>query len=64
MFEAKTAIVSGLQVTYDKLRETDERCQKELKDAQTRYEAISVGKFSTEDGKADTLQRNDCIVII
>lgn len=43
--EAKTKIAEGLQDMYDKLRENDEKCQREMKAANERFEAISVGKF-------------------
>jgi hypothetical protein len=49
-YEAKSATASGLQAMYDKLREENTRSEAELKAAQTRYEAISVGKFASEDG--------------
>lgn len=48
----------GLQAMFDKLRNKNEECTTALRNAQNRFEAISVGKFSTEDGKgrAATLQ--------
>ena len=48
----------GLQAMFDKLRNENEECTTALRNAQKRFEAISVGKFTTEDGKgrAATLQ--------
>lgn len=54
--QEKSKLASGLQDMYDKLREQDQKADADLKAAQARYEAISVGKFSSEDGKAETLQ--------
>ena len=43
---------------YDKLRENDQNCAEALKAANERLEAISVGKFSSEEGgKSATLQQ-------
>ena len=39
---------TGVQALYDKLRQEDEKCEENLKDAQRRYEDISMGKFTTE----------------
>ena len=46
------------QAKFDKLRNENEESTTALKNAQKRFEAISVGKFRTEDGKgtAATLQ--------
>ena len=46
----KTKIASDLKSVYDKLRENDENCANALKTAQARFEAISVGKFSSDEG--------------
>ena len=48
----------GMQEMFNKLRNENEECTTALKNAQKRFEAISVGKFCTEDGKgkAATLQ--------
>ena len=48
----------GMQEMFSKLRNENEECTTALKNAQKRFEAISVGKFCTEDGKgkAATLQ--------
>ncbi|XP_059091946.1 structural maintenance of chromosomes protein 2-like [Tigriopus californicus] len=54
--DEKSQVAVGLQAMYDKLREEDRVATEALKAAQSRYEAISVGKFSSEDGKAATLQ--------
>lgn len=54
--DEKSQVAAGLQAMYDKLREEDRVATEALKAAQSRYEAISVGKFSSEDGKAATLQ--------
>jgi structural maintenance of chromosome 2 len=54
--DEKTKEADGLQGMFDKLRGEDEQCTEALKAAQTRFEAISVGKFSSEDGTAATLQ--------
>lgn len=57
--EDKTKIASDLKSVYDKLRENEEGCASALKNAQARFEAISVGKFSSEEsgGKSATLQQ-------
>ena len=49
----KTKIASDLKSVYDKLRENDENCANALKTAQARFEAISVGKFSSDEGQCD-----------
>ena len=48
-----------MKSVYDKLRDNDEKCQTALKAAQERFEAISVGKFSSSEvgGKSATLQQ-------
>merc|ERR1712141_613475 len=54
----KTKTSNQLKSVYDKLRENDEKCENALKAAQARFEAISVGKFSSEEGgKSATLQQ-------
>jgi len=56
--DEKTKIASDLKSVYDKLRENDENCANALKTAQARFEAISVGKFSSDEGgKSATLQQ-------
>ena len=56
--DEKTKIAADLKGVYDKLRENDEKCANALKAAQARFEAISVGKFSSEEGgKSATLQQ-------
>merc|ERR1712141_911861 len=54
----KTKTSNQLKSVYDKLRKNDEKCENALKAAQARFEAISVGKFSSEEGgKSATLQQ-------
>jgi len=55
-FKEKQKVADGLQDTYDRLRQEHEKRNEAVKQAQARYEAISVGKFSNEDGQAETLQ--------
>lgn len=56
--QEKTKIAADLKGVYDQLRQNDEACANALKTAQARLEAISVGKFSSEDGgKSATLQQ-------
>jgi len=56
--DEKSKIATDLKGVYDKLRENDEKCANALKAAQARFEAISVGKFSSEEGgKSATLQQ-------
>lgn len=55
--EQKTSVAESLQAVYDELRSRDQKCATDLKAAQDRFEAISVGKFSSDDGgQAETLQ--------
>ena len=44
---------------YDKLKAEDTKCADALKLAQRRYEAISVGKFLTEDGASADASINE-----
>ncbi len=44
--DEKSKTADDLKSVYDKLREDDEKCQAALKAAQSRFEAISVGKFA------------------
>lgn len=54
--EDKANTAANLKEMYDSLREENERATEALKEAQSRYEAISVGKFSAgEGGKSATL---------
>ncbi len=46
--DEKEKQATGVQALYDKLRKEDETCEENLKVAQHRYEAISMGKFMTE----------------
>ena len=45
-----------MQNVYDALRKEDDNCQAALKEAQDRYQAISIGQFSTDSGGTATLQ--------
>ncbi|XP_040571825.2 LOW QUALITY PROTEIN: structural maintenance of chromosomes protein 2-like [Lepeophtheirus salmonis] len=47
----KQKINDGLKEVYDVLRDEDERATKALAVAQKRYEAISLGKFCSDDGE-------------
>lgn len=40
---------AGVQALYDKLRQENDKCGEALKTAERRFEAISMGKFMTED---------------
>lgn len=56
--DEKSKTASELKNVYDELRENDKKCGEALKAAQARYEAISVGKFSSDEGnKSATLQQ-------
>ena len=55
--DEKSKVAEKLKSVYDKLRENDAECEKALKAAQVRFEAISMGKFADEEGKSATLQQ-------
>jgi len=52
----KQKVADGMQESYDRLRAEHEKRETARKQAQDRLEAITVGKFSSEDGQAETLQ--------
>ena len=53
---AKENNLEGMQGMFDALRQEDEQCQAALKTAQDRYQAISLGQFTSESGESATLQ--------
>ena len=58
----KTKISDGLQDMFDKLRGENDTRAKALKDAQTRFEAISVGKFSSDNGKGTSATLQEQVI--
>jgi len=52
----KEKALSGMQATFDKLRQEDEKCRSDLETAQARYQAISLGEELVEGGGSATLQ--------
>ena len=54
--KTKEKAMEGMQGTFDKLREEDERCQVDLEKAQATFQAASLGEEVMEGGGSATLQ--------